>query len=112
MRVAGVAGLALVAAVIYMLPAILASALRVRACGKIAALNLALGWTVAGWAAALWWCIRAAAPGPRPCVYCELADSCDLPGFPPAGITPDAMDPRPGVIVVWEPPGSVWHLPN
>lgn len=53
----GFAIVALAALVVYFLPAVIAVNYRVRRSGAITALNLLLGWTFLGWAAALVWSI-------------------------------------------------------
>jgi hypothetical protein len=69
--------LALPAAVIYTAPAILAHRRHLAATRKIITINLFLGWTVAGWAAALWLASRA-----------DPANGTDPAGWPGPAATP------------------------
>lgn len=67
MRIAAMAGLALVVAVVYMSPSILAAARNSPRTGAIVLVNALTGWTVVGWACALRMTLTAAAgPGVRP----------------------------------------------
>ena len=67
MRIAALAGLALAAAVVYMLPSILAAARNSRRTGVIVLVNALTGWTVIGWVKALRMTFDApAAPGGWP----------------------------------------------
>lgn len=64
MRIAALAGLALAAALVYMLPSILAAARNSPRTGVIMLVNALTGWTVIGWVKALR--MTLAAPGGCP----------------------------------------------
>jgi hypothetical protein len=66
MRIAALAGLALAAALVYMLPSILAAARNSPRTGVIMLLNALTGWTVIGWVTALRMTLAAPAPGGWP----------------------------------------------
>jgi hypothetical protein len=53
-------------AAIYLLPVLIAVARRVPDIGSVAAINVLLGWTLVGWAAALAMALRSAHPAPPP----------------------------------------------
>jgi hypothetical protein len=96
-------------AVLYLLPVLIGVARRVPDIGALAAVNVLLGWTLAGWVAALAMALRSARPAAPPAQIVQnfppAVPSAALPGGGPAGPLP----PRPGVppplVLPPRPPG-------
>jgi Superinfection immunity protein len=114
-----IAGLALPAAAIYTAPALLAYARHLPATRRIIAIDMFLGWTLVGWAAALSMAARGTpAPGRAPGTGCR-----DPHGGHAAAAVP-AMQGQPGGSSPHPPPCgracgcpeahviSVWHSLN
>jgi Superinfection immunity protein len=57
-------GTALACGALYLLPLLIGLARRVPGIGSVAAVNVLLGWTLAGWAAALAMALRSSRPAP------------------------------------------------
>ena len=76
-------------AALYLLPVLIGAARRVPDLGAVAVINILLGWTLAGWAAALAMALRSA-PAP-PAVQIVQ----NLPPAPPPGRLPPAGRPGP-----------------
>jgi Superinfection immunity protein len=86
----------LVAGAIYLLPLIIGLARGVRDIGSVAVINILLGWTLVGWAAALALAMRSVSPDNR--------DTQQLPPVPPLAWPPDSW---PG----WQPGPPPLPLP-
>lgn len=82
-----IAGLALPAAVLYTVPTLIAHHRRLPATGAVIAVNLFLGWTVAGWVAALAMAVRQDRSQP--------GRACPA-GCPAGGEPADAVPGNPG----------------
>jgi len=89
-------------AVLYLLPVLIGVARRVPDIGALAAVNVLLGWTLAGWVAALAMALRSARPAAPPVQIVQNFP----PAVPPAPPAPPAPlpgggragpPPRPGV---------------
>jgi hypothetical protein len=78
------------AAALYLLPVLIGAARRVPGLGAVAAINILLGWTLAGWAVALAMALRSARPGPPDGQIAQ-----NLPPAPPRGQLPPAGWPVP-----------------
>jgi hypothetical protein len=83
-------------AVLYLLPVIVGVIRRVPDIGAVAVVNIALGWTLVGWVAALAMALRSAAP---PAAAVQVFQSFPPPGPAPAPVPGGGWDvpPRPGV---------------
>ena len=77
-------------AALYLLPVLIGWARRVPDLGAVAVINILLGWTLLGWAAALAMALRSARPAP-PAVQIVQ----NLPPAPPPGQLPAAGWPVP-----------------
>jgi Superinfection immunity protein len=89
-------------AVLYLLPVIVGVARRVPDIGAVAVVNIALGWTLVGWVAALAMATRSAPPPAAPAVqvfqsFSPPARGPDAGWAPRPGVPPPlALPPRPG----------------
>jgi hypothetical protein len=95
-------------AALYLLPVLIGVARRVPDIGALAAVNILLGWTLIGWAAALAMALRSVHPA-EPAVQVVQNFPPAAPPAPPSGQAGPSLPPRPGVppplILPPRPPG-------
>jgi Superinfection immunity protein len=93
--------MALAGAALYLLPVLIGWARRVPDLGSVAVINVLLGWTLVGWAAALAMALRSPHPGPPPVqVVQHFPQPQPWPGQqarPGWSGRPGPPPPRPGV---------------
>jgi Superinfection immunity protein len=80
--------LAAASAALYLLPLLIGAARRAPDLGAVAVINIALGWTLAGWIIALALALRSPAPPP--------VQVTQVFPVPPPGPPPLILPPRPG----------------
>ena len=97
-------------AALYLLPVLIGVARRVPDIGAVAAVNILLGWTLIGWAAALAMALRSVRPAGPPVQVVQNFGPA-VPPVPRSGAGPAGplLPPRPGVppplILPPRPPG-------
>jgi hypothetical protein len=91
---AALCAVAAASAALYLLPLIVGAARRVPDLGAVAVINIALGWTLAGWVVALAMALRSPASPPVQVTQVFPAPS-PLPGPPPLILPPRPGDPGP-----------------
>jgi hypothetical protein len=87
---AALCAVAVASAALYLLPLIIGAARRVPDLGAVAVINVALGWTLAGWVIALAMALRS--PAPPTVQVTQVFPAPPLPGPPPL-----ILPPRPGI---------------
>jgi hypothetical protein len=81
-------------AALYLLPVLVGWARRVPDLGAVAVINILLGWTLLGWAAALAMALRSVRPAPPAVQIVQNLPSSPPPGQLPAG-WPVPLEPPP-----------------
>jgi hypothetical protein len=86
-------------AALYLLPVLIGWARRVPDLGAVAVINILLGWTLLGWAAALAMALRSARPAPPAVQIVQNLPPAPPPGQLPAAdwlVPPEPPPARPG----------------